>query len=133
MTQKSVIQGLLTWLKTCPVIDLVDVSQTQVGQEGLYKQATIETEKFLDGTERRTEHWYVLFMKPSKLKKNRISDAEVLEQFENWITEKELSEDYPDIGYTVTDVDISNGYYMMEREADTVVYQATLTLSYIRD
>jgi hypothetical protein len=128
----SIIQGLSDWLEDCPVVDVVDVLQTEMSEEGLYKQPTIETVKYIDGSEKRTEHWYVLFMRSSKLRKHRVSDAEVLEQFEGWIATQDLAENYPDIGHEVLEIGSSDGYYMSERDNDVAVYQATITLTYIR-
>lgn len=128
----SIIKGLSDWIDTCPVVEVVDVLQTEMGEEGLYKQPTIETVKHIDGSEQRTEHWYILFMRSSKLRKARLSDAEVLEQFEDWVIAQDLEENYPDIGHEVLEIGSSDGYYMTERDKDVAVYQATITLKYLR-
>lgn len=129
----SKTSGIIAWLNTCPQITVVDMSQTTIDAQGLYKQAAVTVQECIDGSKFITENYYILFSRDAQVNDDRISNEELLENFENWIDDQEYAENYPDIGYPVERVCISNSYTMMSRDDDSAVYQATLQIMYFKD
>lgn len=129
----SISSGIITWLNTCPEITLLDMSQTMPDAEGLYKQPAVTVEEMIDGSKFITANYYILFQRDIQIKTDRLSNEEVLEAVEDWIEAQDIAENYPDIGYPVETVGISNSYYMMSRENDVATYQATLQIKYYKE
>ena len=126
----SKIKGLLEWFKTCPEIeDITEIDVSQLAPEdpaaGLYKQPTITVQKLIDGSEIRTETYYLLFLRPMNLRTERVDNEEYLETVEDWIWAQELAENYPDIGYPVHSIDMSNAFYMLSRPEDSAASHFT--------
>ena len=133
----SKIKGLIEGFKACPEIEDVDeIDVSQLAPEdpaaGLYKQPTISTQKLIDGSEIRTETYYLLFLRPMNLRSERVDNEDYLEAIEGWIWEQELSENYPDIGYPVHGIEMSNAFYMLSRTEDNAAYQFTVSITYER-
>ena len=133
----SKIKGLIDWFKTCPQIeDVTEIDVSQLAPEdpaaGLYKQPTVSTQQLIDGSEIRTETYYLLFLRPMQLQSERVDNEEYLENIENWIWEQEMAEKYPDIGYPVHEIEMSNAFYMLSRTEDNAAYQFTVSITYER-
>ena len=128
-----IAEGLKNWIEECPYIQVVDISTVKRDGNGLYKQAAVEIEECIDGSEIRIENWYILVQRSNQLPSERLNAEETMENFENWIFEQNLEENYPDIGYAVCSVGISNGYVLMDTENDEAVYQGTLQVEYIKE
>ena len=129
---------IIEWFSECPYV--ADVEEFDVNQlpprslvAGLFKQPAVTKEKLIDGGEIITENYYVLFRKAAQLKEERINNDDFLEAVENWVFDKDFSEEYPDIGYKVFGVEATNAFYMLEREGEDAVYQLTLSIKYERN
>ena len=109
----SISSGIITWLDTCPQIKMLDMSQTTADAEGLYKQPSITVQELIDGSQIITQNYYILFERDAQIRNDRFSNEEVLEAVECWIDEQNWTENYPDIGYDVNSVSISNSYYVV--------------------
>lgn len=129
MISKKIIE----WLNTCPSITMLDMAKTVDDGQGLYKTPGIVIEELVDGSQIRTENYYILFRRASKLKKERLENESVLESLERWIMIQNFEESYPEIGHDVDEVSISNGYYIRDYEHDETTYQATLKIRYYID
>ena len=133
----SKVKGLIDWFKTCPQIeDVAEIDVSQLAPEdpaaGLYKQPTITTQKLIDGSEIRTETYYLLFLRPMNLPQERVDNEEYLEAIEDWIWEQEQIGSYPDIGHPVHSVEMSSAFYMLSRTEDDAAYQFTISITYER-
>lgn len=129
----SISKGIIDWLNTCPQIRMLDMSQTIANEEGLYKQPAVTVQELIDGTKIITQNYYILFERDAQIKKDRLTNEEVLEAVEGWIDEQNWVENYPDIGYPVHSIGISNSYYMLSRENDKATYQATLQITFLKE
>ncbi|MCE2603821.1 hypothetical protein, partial [Pseudomonas aeruginosa] len=97
----SIVSGLIKWLESSPVLDGVEeIDVSQLGQDdeavGLYKQPSVSMQKLVDGSEIRTENYYLLFRKPVQLRNDRITNEDYLQQVEAWFFQKDFDEEYPD-------------------------------------
>lgn len=133
----SIVNGLLKWLGDSPVLDAVEeIDVSQLDQDnnsiGLYKQPSVSTQKLIDGSEIRTENYYLLFWMPVRLRNDRITNEEYLQQVESWIFQQDFNEEYPDIGHPVHSIEMSNAFYMLSRTDGDATYQLTLSITYER-
>lgn len=131
----GITTGLLEWFKGCELIEaleFVDVNQLppEIEALGLYKQPSRTTEKLIDGTTLITDVYYLLFKQPSQLKRERLENDEYLENVENWVESQEWEENYPDIGYQVHEITVTNTFYMMESEENENIYQLAISITY---
>ena len=129
----SISKGIIDWLNTCPQIKMLDMAQTTIDAEGLYKQPAVTVQELIDGSKIITQNYYILFERDVQVKSDRMSNEEVLEAVEDWIDEQNWIDNFPDIGYDVDTVGISNSYYMLSRENDVATYQATLSIRFMKE
>lgn len=134
----NISEKLIDWLRTCPYIGKInafDVNQVQAKKDsvGLFKQPSVKVTEFIDGSKQITEYYYFLFKKAAQVKSERLANEEYLRKIEDWIDEQEFSGNYPDIGYPVDGIGMSNGYYVKSIEDKEAVYQLTLEIQYRKD
>ncbi len=133
----SKTQNIIDWFTECELVDNViefDVNQLAAKDDaaGLYKQPAVTREKLIDGSEIVTENYYLLFRRAAQLKADRVSNDDFLEQVEDWLIKQEFAENYPDIGYPVYEIGISNSFYMLERDTNEAIYQLSISIKYER-
>jgi len=133
----SIITGILGWVKSCDLVDdpeYIDVNllPPEMMALGIYKQPSGTVEPLVDGTKIITDVYYLLFKRPAQLEAERISSDEYLEQIEKWVEAQECEENYPEIGYRVFGVGITNTAYMMERTDEDAVYQLAISITYMK-
>lgn len=133
----SKTQSIIDWFAECGLVeDIIEFDVNQLAAKddaaGLYKQPAVTREKLIDGSEIVTENYYLLFRRAAQLKADRISNDDFLEQVEDWLVDQEFAENYPDIGYPVYEVSISNSFYMLERDTNEAIYQLSISIKYER-
>ena len=130
----TVAGSLKTWLMTNESIELLedidtDFLQAEAESAGTYKQPSDNVLVFIDGTKQITSYYLVLFRQASKLEAERLSNAEFMEAFENWVEDQDNAENYP-AGINCQRVAIANSYYMQEADVSTAVYQISIAITY---
>ena len=133
----SRIEGIINWFESCPLVSeagYIDVNQldAQTQALGLYKQPAMDVIELIDGSKIITENYYLLFRRAAQLKEDRFDNESYLEAVEDWFEQQQYAENYPDIGYPVSDIAMSNATYMLERDSTDATYQLTLTIEYER-
>ena len=134
----SKIKGIVEWFETCPLVEeagYVDVNQLNPETEalGIYKQPAVTVEELMDGSKLITENYYLLFRRAAQLKEDRFDNEDYLDDVEDWFEEQLYQENYPDIGFRVHDIAMSNAFYMLERDSEDAVYQLTISIQYERE
>ena len=129
--------GVVGWLKTCPFLDgleAIDINQLspELQALGIYKQPTRTVTELIDGSAIITEIFYLLFQQPAQLAQERMSNEEYLEKIESWVEEQNWSDNLPDIGVPVHEVEVVNTFYMRDRSDDEAVYQLSISLTFER-
>lgn len=131
----AITNGLMEWFQGCDLIetiDLVDVNQLppELQALGIYKQPSRTTELLIDGSQIITDVYYLLFKRATQLKDERLDNDSYLESVETWVEAQEWKESYPDIGYTVHSVSVTDTFYMMEAAEQDSIYQLAVSLTY---
>lgn len=131
----AITTGLLSWFRCCEIIEepeYIDVNQLPAEMQalGVYKQPSRTIDRLIDGTQIITDVYYLLFQRPAQMNDERISNEEYLEQVETWVENQEYAENYPDIGYPVFEIEVTNTFYMMNRTETEAVYQLAISVKY---
>lgn len=134
----NISNQILEWLKKCPYIgDIssfdVNLLQAKDDSVALFKQPSVTVQEFIDGSKQVTEYYYFLFNKAAQIKTERLANEEYLRKIEDWVEEQEFNGSYPDIGYPVDAIGMSNGYYMISYEDNEAKYQLTLGIQYRKE
>lgn len=130
-------RGIVDWLEACPFLvdcEAVDINQLSPELEtlGVYKQPTRTVTELIDGSAIVQEVYYLLFRQPAQLAAERLSTDEYLEKIESWVEAQNWEGNFPDIGAPVHDVEVSNTFYLMDREDNEAVYQLSISLTFER-
>lgn len=134
----SKIKGIIKWFETCPLVEeagYMDVNQLSQEAEalGIYKQPAVTVEELMDGGKLITENYYLLFRRAAQLQEDRFDNEDYLDDVEDWFEQQLYQENYPDIGFRVHDMAMSNAFYMLERDSEDAVYQLTISIQYERE
>lgn len=133
----SKLKGLIEWFEACPLVKdagYIDVNQlgTEERSSSIYKQPSVTITELIDGSKLVSESYYLLFRRAGQLKEDRFDNEEYLDAIENWVEEQGFLENYPDIGFEVYKLSMSNATYMSQRDETDAIYQLTITISYER-
>lgn len=131
----AITTGLLNWFRSCEIIEepeYIDVNQLPAEMQalGVYKQPSRTIDRLIDGTQIITDVYYLLFQRPAQMNDERISNEEYLEQVETWVENQEYAENYPDIGYPVFEIEVTNTFCMLNRTETEAVYQLAISVKY---
>lgn len=134
----NITESIIKWLKTCPDIGNINafdinLLQGKKSSVGLFKQPSVTVTEFIDGSKQITEYYYFLFKRAAQVKADRLSNEEYLRTIEDWIDEQEFKGNYPNIGYPVDGIGMSDGYYMVSMEEKDATYQLTLEIQYRKE
>lgn len=124
-------------MKECPGLALCDDFDTdrlraETESLGIYKQPTNETVDYIDGSTLCTDYFYIVARQEAQEERDRVSNQEFLEQFEQWIAEQNYKSNYPQ-GYNIEEISVANSFYMQETDGEQAVYQISVGVTYRKE
>lgn len=124
-------------MKECPGLALCDDFNTdrlraEAESLGIYKQPTNETVDYIDGSTLCTDYFYIVARQEAQAERDRVSNQEFLEQFEQWIAEQNYKSNYPQ-GYNIEEISVANSFYMQETDGEQAVYQISVGVTYRKE
>ena len=124
-------------MKECPGLALCDDFDTdrlraEAESLGIYKQPTNETVDYIDGSTLCTDYFYIVARQEAQEERDRVSNQEFLEQFEQWIAEQNYKSNYPQ-GHNIEDISVANSFYMQETDGEQAVYQISVGVTYRKE
>lgn len=124
-------------MKECPGLALCDDFDTdklraEAESLGIYKQPTNETVDYIDGSTLCTDYFYIVARQEAQEERDRVSNQEFLEQFEQWIAEQNYKSNYPQ-GYNIEEISVANSFYMQETDGEQAVYQISVGVTYRKE
>jgi hypothetical protein len=130
-------ESIKIWMKECPGLALCDDFDTdrlraEAESLGIYKQPTNETVDYIDGSTLCTDYFYIVARQEAQEERDRVSNQEFLEQFEQWIAEQNYKSNYPQ-GHKIEDISVVNSFYMQETDGEQAVYQISVGVTYRKE
>ena len=124
-------------MKECPGLALCDDFDTdrlraEAESLGIYKQPTNETVDYIDGSTLCTDYFYIVARQEAQEERDRVSNQEFLEQFEQWIAEQNYKSNYPQ-GHDIEEILVANSFYMQETDGEQAVYQISVGVTYRKE
>ena len=116
----TISESLIQWLKqfnTDVTINNIDIDRLQAsgGSYGLYKMPSRNTVDFINGNQERTDFFQFQAKISNITDNNRKNAQKFFSDLEEWIYQKNLSEDLPQLtNYTCIEVTLSDTFYMSE-------------------
>ena len=124
-------------MRECPGLALCDDFDTdrlraEAESLGIYKQPTNETVDYIDGSTLCTDYFYIVARQEAQEERDRVSNQEFLEQFEQWIAEQNYKSNYPQ-GHNIEEISVANSFYMQETDGEQAVYQISVGVTYRKE
>ena len=124
-------------MKECPGLALCDDFDTdrlraEAESLGIYKQPTNETVDYIDGSTLCTDYFYIVARQEAQEERDRVSNQEFLEQFEQWIAEQNYKSNYPQ-GHNIEEISVANSFYMQETDGEQAIYQISVGVTYRKE
>ena len=130
---ESIIDWLSGYGSTLEIID-TDTLEAETEPNGMYKNPERNIEYFNDGAGKITEYYTFLTKQNSLTDSQRVSNAQFLENLEEWVENKNFNEDFPTLtNGVVTDIAIANSFYLQDSEEDNATYQLSIEIIYIKE
>lgn len=131
---------LKEWLNTYPKVDFGDIDTDIIkGEDGysIFKSPNKTIINYNDGSSLNTEYYQFFAKQSAMLDEERISNQQLMTDFENWIDDKNFNEKYPDLSKTgklkCTEISINNSSTITYEKDDTAVYQITIAIEYLKE
>lgn len=141
-TTKTIGQCLTEYLKRYEGMDFSDIltdfiksPEGGISAYSLYKTPERSETEFQDGSRQITEYYNLFARRPTQEDDVRIENNASLDEFSEWIEEKELEEDYPELpdGMTALEIGISDSASITSQEDTSAIYQVTIKLTYLKE
>lgn len=115
----------------------IDTNHMEEGsdQYGLYKSPARDKKEFTDGSYEITEYYQFLARQSSVSAAERKETDEWLEDLGYWVDDYPFVHGFPEIdgNREVTGLSITGAPYVMEAEDREVLYQMSISITYIRE
>lgn len=137
----TVGEQLKEWLNEFKEADFTDLAtdliKADIGSYAIFKSPNKTEIPFNDGSKQVTEY-YQFFARQSTVDNDqRISNEQLLSDLENWVEEKELDEDYPDLSQcgnlTCLEIGIANSASITSQSEECAIYQVTINITYLKE
>mgnify|MGYP004514797199 FL=1 len=136
----TVSKALIQWLYGYGNIQIderieTDVLAQQAISYALYKEPNAIVDTYIDDSQMRTEYYTFLARRNTQIESERQDNNAFLEELENWIDEKNLSGELPQLDGSryCEDVSVSSGLYLYTNEDNQAVYALTIQIKYRKE
>lgn len=136
----TIKESLIKWLQLYQKFDIEEFIETDISSDeddsyAVSKEPTIVTEKFIDGSMMITEYYTFVAKKSTVTDTSRKTTDEFLEEFQDWIIEKNYNYDYPSLKAKCfcSNIAISSGYYLQSNEEKLGMYVFTIEIQYRKE
>lgn len=136
----TVSKALIQWLYGYGNIQIderieTDVLAQQAISYALYKEPNAIVDAYIDGSQMRTEYYTFLARRNTQIEAERQDNNVFLEELENWIDEKNLNGEFPQLDGNryCEDVSVSSGLYLYTNEDSQAVYALTIQIKYRKE
>ena len=136
----TVSKALIQWLYGYGNIQIderieTDVLAQQAISYALYKEPNAIVDTYIVGSQMRTEYYTFLARRNTQIELERQDNNAFLEELENWIDEKNLNGELPQLDGNryCEDVSVSSGLYLYTNEDNQAVYALTIQIKYRKE
>lgn len=136
----TVSKALIQWLYGYGNIQIderieTDVLAQQAISYALYKEPNAIVDTYIDSSQMRTEYYTFLARRNTQIESERQDNNVFLEELENWIDEKNLNGELPQLDGNryCDDVSVSSGLYLYTNEDSQAVYALTIQIKYRKE
>lgn len=137
----TVAECLKNWLNTYSGADFgdidTDIIEAKNGSRAIFKSPNKTVIKYNDGSSLNTEYYQFFVKQSTLLEEERVDNQQFMADIENWIEDKEFSEDYPDLSkvgkLTCTEISINNSSTITYENDDKAVYHITIAIEYLKE
>ena len=136
----TVSKALIQWLYGYGNIQIderieTDVLAQQAISYALYKEPSTIVDTYIDGSQMRTEYYTFLARRNTQIEAERQDNNVFLEELGEWIDEKNLNGELPQIdGNKYCDeVSVSSGLYLYTNEDSQATYALTIQIKYRKE
>lgn len=136
----TIAECLKKWLGDYEKADIeldTDFIEGENGSFAIYKAPNNTIIPYNDGTSLVTEYYQFFARQPIQIDKERIENQKFMSDLENWVEEKNLNEEYPDLSavgnLACTEINIENSAAVTSQEEDNAIYQIVISVQYLKE
>ena len=136
----TISESIIQWLYTNGTIQIDERINTEKldGSAVAYSLSKVPqnlVNKFIDGSERRTQYYMFFVRQSTQIESERISNDKFLENLEDWVWMQNKNRNFPilDNKRTCESIGVSSTYYLYETEEEEGVYSLTIQIVYRKE
>lgn len=137
----TVAECIKNWLGGFTQLSLselcTDFLESDLESYEIFKSPNRDIKQYTDGSSLVTEYYQFYGRKATTADSERVSNQQVLADFENWIETKNFDEEYPDLSQVgnliCQEISIENSATIIDQTDSSAVYQITIKITYKKE
>lgn len=137
----TVGECLKKWLGEYKNADIEELStdfiEGESGSFSIYKVPNNIKIPYNDGSSLNTEYYQFFARQPTQIDKERIDNQQFMSDLEDWVEERNLNEEYPDLSgmgrLICTEISVTDSAAITSQENDNAIYQITIAIQYLKE
>ena len=137
----TISECIIEWLSEYKQMEFAECAVDQIeaedGTYAIFKTPNKNITEYADGSQLITEYFQLMAKKATQLNLERVNNLQMLADLENWVDEKNMDEEYPELSkagkLTCKDISISNSNSILSQEDESAIYQLSIAVQYLKE
>lgn len=137
----TISECIIEWLGEYQKMEFAECAVDQIeaedGTYAIFKTPNKNVTEYMDGSQLVTEYFQLVARKSTQLNPERVNNQQMLVDLENWVEEKNMEEDYPDLSKAgkliCMDIDVSDSNSIVSQEDASAIYQLSIAIQYLKE
>ncbi len=137
----TISECIIEWLSEYKQMEFTECAVDQIeaedGTYAIFKTPNKNITEYADGSQLITEYFQLMAKKSTQLNLERVNNLQMLADLENWVDEKNMGEEYPDLSEAgkmiCVDISISNSNSILSQEDESAIYQLSIAVQYLKE
>lgn len=137
----TVSECIIEWLSEYEKMEFAECAVDQIeaedGTYAIFKTTNKNITEYTDGSQLITEYFQLVARKSTQLDSERVNNQQMLADLENWVEEKNMEEDYPELSKAgnliCMDINVSDSNSIISQEDASAIYQLSIAVQYLKE
>lgn len=137
----TISECIIEWLSEYQKMEFAECAVDQIeaedGTYAIFKTPNKNITEYTDGSQLITEYFQLVARKSTQLDSERVNNQQMLVDLENWVEEKNMEEDYPDLSKAgkliCMNINVSDSNSIVSQEDTSAIYQLSIAVQYLKE
>ena len=137
----TISECIIEWLGEYQKMEFAECAVDQIeaedGTYAIFKTPNKNVTEYMDGSQLATEYFQLVARKSTQLNPERVNNQQMLADLENWVEERNMGEDYPDLSKAgkliCMDIHVSDSNSIVSQGDASAIYQLSIAIQYLKE